>query len=122
MKASERNKLLGRRIRELRKERGLTQEQLSEKVGKTDEVISNIETGAASTRLSTLFDIADALKVSLVDFFDWVSPRKMTTEEIRQEEIISRVRKILRGEIAPSAEDLADINAALVRTRHKKAR
>lgn len=122
MKASERNKLLGRRIRELRKERGLTQEQLSEKVGKTDEVISNIETGAASTRLSTLFDIADALKVSLVDFFDWVSPRKMTTEEIRQEEIISRVRKILRGEIAPSAEDLADINSALVRTRHKKAR
>lgn len=122
MKASDRNKLLGRRIRELRKERGLTQEQLSEKVGKTDEVISNIETGAASTRLSTLFDIADALKVSLLDIFDWVTPRKLTADEIRQEELVSRVRKILRGEIAASAEDLAEINTALVRAKQKKSR
>ncbi|HEX6957841.1 MAG TPA: helix-turn-helix transcriptional regulator [Ferrovibrio sp.] len=122
MKASDRNKLLGRRIRELRKERGLTQEQLSEKVGKTDEVISNIETGAASTRLSTLFDIADALKVSLLDIFDWVTPRKLTADEIRQEELVSRVRKILRSEIAASAEDLAEINTALVRAKQKKSR
>lgn len=122
MKATDRNKLLGRRIRELRKERGLTQEELSEKIGKTDEVISNIETGAASTRLSTLFDIADALKVSLVDFFDWVSPRKLTAEEVRQEEMVSRVRKILRGEIAASAEDLAEISTALVRAKQKKTR
>lgn len=122
MKASDRNKLLGRRIRELRKERGLTQEQLSEKVGKTDEVISNIETGAASTRLSTLFDIADALKVSLLDIFDWVTPRKLTADEIRQEELVSRVRKILRGEIAASAEDLAEINTALVKAKQKKTR
>lgn len=119
---SDRNKLLGQRIRELRKERGLTQEQLSEKVGKTDEVISNIETGAASTRLSTLFDIADALKVSLLDIFDWVAPRKLTAEEVRQEELVSRVRKILRGEIMASAEDLAEINMALVKAKQKKAR
>jgi DNA-binding XRE family transcriptional regulator len=122
MKTSDRNKLLGRRIREFRKERGLTQEQLSEKIGKTDEVISNIETGTASTRLTTLFDIADALKVSLLDLFDWVSPRKLTAEEIRQEELVSRVRKILRGEIMASAEDLAEINTALVKAKQKKSR
>lgn len=122
MKASDRNKLLGRRIREFRKERGLTQEQLSEKIGKTDEVISNIETGATSTRLTTLFDIADALKVSLLDLFDWVSPRKLTAEEVRQEELVSRVRKILRGEIMASAEDLAEINTALVKAKQKKSR
>ncbi len=120
MKASDRNKLLGRRIREFRKERGLTQEQLSEKIGKTDEVISNIETGSASTRLTTLFDIADALKVSLLDLFDWVSPRKLTAEEVRQEELVSRVRKILRGEIMASAEDLAEINTALVKAKQRK--
>lgn len=120
MKASDRNKLLGRRIREFRKERGLTQEQLSEKIGKTDEVISNIETGSASTRLTTLFDIADALKVSLLDLFDWISPRKLTAEEVRQEELVSRVRKILRGEITASAEDLAEINTALVKAKQRK--
>ncbi|PJI42211.1 MAG: hypothetical protein CTR53_07180 [Ferrovibrio sp.] len=120
MKPGERNKLLGRRIRELRKERALTQEELGELISKTDEVISNIETGTTSTRLSTLFDIADALKVSLLDLFDWVSPRKLSPDEVRQEELVSRFRKIIRGDHSATPTDVAEINTAIVKATSRK--
>lgn len=48
---------LGVMIQELRKERGLTQEQLAEKCGTTKTYISRIENNASDIRLSTLMRI-----------------------------------------------------------------
>ena len=48
---------LGVMIQELRKEQGLTQEQLAEKCGTTKTYISRIENGASDIRLSTLMRI-----------------------------------------------------------------
>ena len=44
-------------IQELRKEQGLTQEQLAEKCGTTKTYISRIENNASDIRLSTLMRI-----------------------------------------------------------------
>ena len=48
---------LGALIQELRKEHGLTQEQLAEKCGTTKTYISRIENNASDIRLSTLMRI-----------------------------------------------------------------
>ena len=48
---------LGVMLQELRKEQGLTQEQLAEKCGTTKTYISRIENGASDIRLSTLMRI-----------------------------------------------------------------
>lgn len=48
---------LGLLLQELRKEQGLTQEQLAEKCGTTKNYISRIENDASDIRLSTLMRI-----------------------------------------------------------------
>ncbi|MCO5232014.1 MAG: helix-turn-helix domain-containing protein [Chitinophagales bacterium] len=48
---------LGVMIQELRKEKGLTQEQLAQKCGTTKTYISRIENNASDIRLSTLMRI-----------------------------------------------------------------
>jgi HTH-type transcriptional regulator/antitoxin HipB len=48
---------LGLMLQELRKEQGLTQEQLAEKCGTTKTYISRIENDASDIRLSTLMRI-----------------------------------------------------------------
>lgn len=48
---------LGAMIQEMRKENGLTQEQLAEKCGTTKTYISRIENNASDIRLSTLMRI-----------------------------------------------------------------
>ena len=48
---------LGVMLQELRKERGMTQEQLAEKCGTTKTYISRIENNASDIRLSTLMRI-----------------------------------------------------------------
>ena len=55
----------GRRVRELRKEKNLTQRQLSEITGLKREYISLIEHGRTDMQLSTFLKIADALDVQI---------------------------------------------------------
>ena len=64
-------KLFGKKLREIRKERGLTQEQLAEKVNVSYQAISNIERGLTGPSFSTLADIAKALKVKPKELFDF---------------------------------------------------
>ena len=61
----------GRRVRALRKEKGLSQEALADAIGKSVDTVSNIERGVLATRLATADAIATALSVSLRDVFDF---------------------------------------------------
>ena len=55
-------RLIGKRIQEVRKERGLTQEQLSQIVGLSPNYLSNIETGLKTPKLDTFIAIINALQ------------------------------------------------------------
>lgn len=55
--------MVGRRVREFRKRKKLTQAQLAEKINKTVEMVCYLENGTASTKISTLYDICDALDI-----------------------------------------------------------
>jgi len=63
--------LLGTRIREVRKLRGLSQERLAEKVGVDPKQISRIEGGKSAPSLDTLEAIATHLQVEIKDVFDF---------------------------------------------------
>ena len=74
-------KLLGARIKELRKARGLSQDRLSEKVGIDPKHLSRIEVGNSYPSLDTLEKIAQALGVQAKDLFEFVQER--TNKELQ---------------------------------------
>jgi transcriptional regulator with XRE-family HTH domain len=63
-------KLVGKRVKALRKTKGLTQEELAELIDKTVETISNIERGVKLPGLATLEEIRKALGVNLSELID----------------------------------------------------
>ncbi len=64
-------KLIGARIKELRKQAGLTQERLAETVGMDSRHLSRLETGKHFPSLDSLERIAEALNVPLAEFFQF---------------------------------------------------
>lgn len=64
-------KLFGKRIRELRKKSGFTQEQLSEKIGLYQKQIGNIETGNCFTTMQNLEKFSQVFDVEIKDLFDF---------------------------------------------------
>ncbi len=60
---------IGRKIRELRLENALTQEELADRSELTKGFISQLERGIASPSIATLQDILEALGTNLAEFF-----------------------------------------------------
>lgn len=61
---------LGKRIKEIRKRKNFTQEELAWKVGVSPNFIGLIERGEKRPSIETLFKIIDALGISISTFFD----------------------------------------------------
>ena len=70
----------GQRIRELRAEREVTQEELSERVGVFRTYMSRIETGVANPTLTLIHAFADALKVPVATLFE--APTKAAVKTV----------------------------------------
>jgi len=62
-------------VRQLRQERGYTQEEFADRCGFFRTYLSRIETGAANPTLNAIEVIAIALGVSLVDVFEAIEPK-----------------------------------------------
>lgn len=65
------HKKFGQRVRELRKAKGLTQEQLSLEIDTDNSYISNIENARYDIPLSRVRLIAKALQVDMREFFNF---------------------------------------------------
>lgn len=65
------NKNLAKRVKELRKRKGLSQEELTENSGLSLRTIQRIENGETDPTGETLRRIADALKVNPDELIDW---------------------------------------------------
>lgn len=57
-------KLVGRNAARLRRDAGLTQEQLAERSGFSQQYISDLERGLCNPTVVTLYELAEALGVS----------------------------------------------------------
>lgn len=64
------NQEVGRRLRERRKNAGLTLKQLANRTGLSVSLISQIELGKSAASMSTLHKLATALQVKMTYFFE----------------------------------------------------
>lgn len=69
-------KTLGRRIAELRKKQGLTQTQLGETLGVSQQQVAHFEVGRRRVPVSMLPGLARALSVSVEELLDEQQPPK----------------------------------------------
>jgi len=60
---------VGKRIQNLRKKRGLTQEQLAQLCGKNALKLSRIERGEVNLAISTIVHLAKALDITIARLF-----------------------------------------------------
>ena len=80
---------LGKKIKAVRKEKGIKINQLSARSGLTDSTISMIENGKISPSITTAYKIAMALGVHPVEFFEiekhkkWIVSRKQERERLQ---------------------------------------
>ena len=65
--------ILGRHIAERRRTRGMTQQELAERVGIESVTLSRMETGVSIPSIARLADIADALDTRLAELVSGVS-------------------------------------------------
>jgi transcriptional regulator with XRE-family HTH domain len=72
---------IGCRLRELRKERGLTQAELARQIGIQQSDLSRMEKGEYRVSLDNLFKILGVFDLDLADFF---GEHQATTEQERQ--------------------------------------
>ena len=79
--------LIGRRIKEARQAKGLSQEALSEKIGMSAKYLSSVERGKENPTLDTLVKLADALEIETSELFNY--QHKKSPEELRQ--LVSRL-------------------------------
>lgn len=84
--------IFGRRLKELRKQANLTQQELGKMVGVTKVSICCYENGSRTPTLDTLKDLADSLNIPLnyllaVDIFAVSEDDKTSTINLAKEEI-----------------------------------
>jgi transcriptional regulator with XRE-family HTH domain len=75
--------LVGRKIRQLRKEHNLTQTELSARVGIQQSDLSRMEKGEYRVSLDTLFRILSEFQISFGEFFDEMAKESMTDRDQR---------------------------------------
>jgi transcriptional regulator with XRE-family HTH domain len=86
---------LGRRVKKLRKERRLSQEDLAEKINMSTDTISNIERASASTTIETLDKIARVFKLEFYELFQFQGASATDKEKIA---VFDEIFDLLRNE------------------------
>jgi len=97
--------VLGQRIRHHRRRRGLTLDDLGEKVGRPAPYLSLVENGRREPKLSLVSDIANALDVTVADLLDPTPPSQRAALEVELRRIHEdpRFRRLSLPHLKPSA-------------------
>jgi transcriptional regulator with XRE-family HTH domain len=69
-------RLVGRNVRRIRQNKSLTQEQLADISGFSQQYISGLERGRRNPSIITLYELAVALGVSHIDLLKPIRPKK----------------------------------------------
>ena len=75
---------VGQFLKQLRKEKGITQEEFAEKIGVSGRTVSRWETGSNMPDISLLVDIADFYDVDVREIIEGAKKSEMMNEEIRE--------------------------------------
>lgn len=72
--------IVGERIKNIRKEKGWTQEQLAEKAGMHPTYIGKLERGEKSLTLDSLENVVNALDMTYEELFKYIKPSTESAE------------------------------------------
>ena len=97
--------LFGKRVRALRKNKGLSQEELAEKTDISSKYLSRVEMGQHFPSIDTLDKLANALKVDLKDFFEFAHEARSSRE----------LREVLSGMLKEAGEEKLRLLVKIVR-------
>jgi transcriptional regulator with XRE-family HTH domain len=92
---------IGLRVRALRLERGMTQEEMAERIDRSVDTVSNLERGIGPMSLKTLGRVAEAFGLPVRDLFDTEDAPAVPPPE-------SSARAALQTSLARLARSLSD--------------
>jgi len=110
-------KIIAQQLKNLRKKRGLTQVQLAEKVGLTQNAIAAYEQGKVHIVDVTLIDIAKSLSVSVDELLGLKKDRTIIPEISLR--FLKRILTIERFPEVQKKRILRNLDDAIVAFRHK---
>lgn len=108
---------VGRKIRELRKQRNLTQTELSQRIGVQQSDLSRMEKGEYRVSLDTLFRILAEFHVGMGEFFEGGAKENLTPHDVRLVNDIHRLPSEDQREI----EELVALKNARLEPRHRSS-
>lgn len=74
--------IIGEKIKQYRLKNGWTQQELGSKIGISKNAIGNYEKGIRSPKKDTMFDLANAFKISIDDLFPQIKKDSSTTTSL----------------------------------------
>jgi transcriptional regulator with XRE-family HTH domain len=83
---------IGQRIKEARESKGLTQQDLADKIELTRSSVANIELGRQRIQIHVLYDFAKALDIPP---FDLLPPKSVSSEASEQHEVDQEAESFL---------------------------
>ena len=99
---------VGIRIRAVRKQHGLTQEDLAARLERSVEAVSNLERGKSLPGFETLERLSGILDVPIGDFFEFRNGGEGGKEDPQRQELLSSLMRIARrletGDLAVALE------------------
>ena len=106
--------LVGQRIRQLRKDRSLTQAELAAKIGIQQSDLCRMETGEYKVSLETLFKILKIFEMNIAEFFHLTTGAELSQTE---QELLSAYRSL-----TPTAKDQVRDFIHFTDTRNRRPR
>jgi len=107
--------LVGRKIRQLRKEHKLTQVELSTRLGIQQSDLSRMEQGEYRVSLDTLFRILAEFKMGMGEFFEEIAQESITPRDVRLVESFNTLPHDAQREV----EDFIAFKKAQSRQGHR---
>ena len=92
-------KLVGPKIRQLRKEHNLTQTELSSRVGIQQSDLSRMEKGEYRVSLDTLFKILSEFQMSIGEFFDDMARESLSERDLHLIQEFQSLDEVARQEV-----------------------
>lgn len=102
---------VGRKIRELRQDKGLLQEELARKAGLSASALSNFEQGRRRISLEWLRKISKVLGVTVSDLIPDSRIRKPLAENDEEEGLLSSWRQIGNTDVQDQLLELIELTA-----------
>lgn len=100
---------LGQRIKDARRQKGYTQEQLAAAVGMSQQHIGNIETAANKLSLQALVDIAEVLDVTADALLYDSLPAAVSTYDITAKQILDSCSDVDKESLLHLMAEMRDV-------------